>query len=223
MENCTDSVDKSQKKAAFTHNLISTSYHEAGHTIYGLLHFMKIESVQIFKDECNQVNGYTHFDFFTAGEVVSQDILNFAVYADVCLRYAGLTAEKYHFKTISGSDKFPMFLKDGSSEDTMMAAKLIKQYNLAGPGKPRTKLKKKLIKSILQTLQCNWESVNLVAHGLFDRKRLYYSDLKSLLTKQGENKKFWRDQFKTIDYIYNNYGRLDEQDLRIILLQNGLL
>jgi len=218
MANRTDS----KNNAAFTHNLISTSYHEAGHTIYGLLHLAKIESVQVFPQGANKVRGFTHFDFLTADGFLDENLINYAVVSEICLMYAGLTAEKYHFKTISGSDKLPLFLKDGSSDDTKKAAELIKQYELAQPGKLRYSFKKKLIIKTLQELKDNWDSVNCIAHGLFQKRRLYYTDLNDILCNS-ENKKFWRDQFKAIDHIYNNFGSIDERSLRLILDKHNLL
>jgi len=218
MANRTDS----KNNAAFTHNLISTSYHEAGHTIYGLLHLAKIESVQVFPTKKDKVDGLTHFDFLTSENLSSEDLINYAAISEICIMYAGMTAEKYHFKTISGSDKFPLFLKDGSSDDTKRAAELIKQYKLSQPGKLRYRFKKNLISKTLQELKSNWESVNCVAHGLFQKKRLYYSDLKKILSNT-ENKKFWREQFKLIDRIYDNTGSIDEKFLRLTLTRQSLL
>lgn len=223
MGNCTDSIDKAKDKAALTHNLISTSYHEAGHTVYGLLHLMQVGSVQIFKEDDGFVGGVTNFNYFIENEVQDPELLGFIVYSEIGLRYAGLTAEKYHYKTISGSDKFPMFLKDGSSDDTLYAAKLIRQYDLAPPGKKRYLLKKQLVSEVLIDLQNNWNEVSLVAHDLFQRKRLHYSDLKTLLISKSENKKFWKTQFKEIDGIYKNYKKLDENDIKITLHRLGLL
>jgi len=223
---CIDSISISKNVAnnnvAFIHNLISTSYHEAGHTIYGLLHLARIESVQVMPFGKNKVSGFTHFDFLTASDVQSNDLLTYIVKSEICLIYAGLTAEKFHFKTISGSDTLPIFLKDGSSDDTKNAAKLIKKYKLATPGKQRYKLKKKLISNTLKELQDNWNSVSIIAHGLFQKKRLYYSDIKSLLINN-DDKKFWKDQFKIIDNIYENYKVLDEKELRSILIRRKLL
>ena len=223
MGNCTNFISISQKKAAFTQNLISTAHHEAGHAVYGLLHLMKIDSVHVFEDENNCINGYTNFDFFIADDFNSSSIANYVINSDICLRYAGLIAEKYHYKTVSGSDRFPMFLKDGSSDDTTMASNLIKKYKLAPPGQERQTLKDNLRSSILQELQQNWDDVNLIAHGLFQKKKLKYLDIKDLLTTQSKNKKFWRAQFKAMNIIYNNCELLDEKELRIILAKRNLL
>ncbi len=226
MANRTDSINISKNIAknniAFTHNLISTSYHEAGHTIYGLLHLAKIESVRVFPYGKNKVHGFTNFDFFTAEDMSDSKLINYAVISEICLMYAGLTAEKYHFKTISGSDKFPLFLKDGSSDDTKKAAKLIKQYEFARPGKQRYRFKKNLIAKTLEELKNNWEAVNCIAHGLFQKKQLFHDDLKNLLCG-GKNKKFWREQFKSIDHIYDNFGSIDEKYMRLILDKHNLL
>jgi len=222
MADCTDFTEKSHKKAAFMHNMISTSYHEAGHTVYGLLHFMKIECVRITKEESDFVDGSTNFNYFVEYEFIPNDIKMSVIYGDIGLRYAGLTAEKYHFKTISGSDRFPMFLKNGSSEDMMEAARLIKLYDIVPSGKKRHVFKKKFINHVLYELQNNWDAVNLVAHGLFKKKKLHYEDLKELLTKKSGNKKFWREQFKAIDFIYKS-DTVDENKFRTILVARKLL
>lgn len=215
-----ESIDDIRRKVTYTHELISTAYHEAGHTIYGLLHHMKVEMVQVFEDKkSKRICGYTHFNYPFAVEVDDSNLCYKLMKAEICVNYAGLAAERYHFKNVSGSDKFPAFWKNGSSSDTMAAAALIKQYNLAPPGRKRYNFKKKLIRETHRELHCHWEAVVLIAHALFRRKRLYYSDLKELLTKKSENKEFWKEQFKSINNIFENGDDIDENSLKSILLQ----
>jgi len=214
--NNSGSIENIRKKVTHTHELISTAYHEAGHTIYGLLHYMKVNMVHIFEDKkSKRICGFTHFNYPMAMEVEDSELSKALMKSDICVNYAGLVAEKYHFKNVSGSDKFPGFWKNGSSSDTMAAAALIKQ--LATPGRKRYNLKKKLIKETHQEIHQHWEAVVLVSHALFQRKRLYYSDLKEILTKKSENKEFWKAQFKNIDYIFENGEDLDEKSLKSIL------
>jgi hypothetical protein len=214
------SIDQVRKKLTYTHDLISTSYHEAGHAVYGLLHFMKVPSVYVFENKKNKrIEGFCHYESVKElSEVQDIDLFAEQLKAEICIKYAGLTAEKYHFKTISGSDKFPMFLKDGSSDDTLSAAALIKQYEVVPPGRKRYAFKKKMITETLRDLQENWDAVTLIAHGLFQKKRLSFPEIEKLLSKKTDNKEFWKEQFKTIHFIFDNIEGLDEKDLKSILL-----
>ncbi len=207
-----------RKKITKIHDLISTSYHEAGHTVYGLVHAMKVESVCVFQNKKNKrIEGFTHFDSPDIESFNDTALISYLINSEICIRYAGLAAEKYHFKTISGSDKFPMFLRDGSSDDTLTAAALIRQYKVVQPGKKRYAYKKRVIKETLHVLQDYWDDVSLVAHALFQKSRLNYNDLKNLLTKKSPNKQFWKEQFKAINYIFENHETLDEKALKSIL------
>lgn len=212
------------EKVAQTHDLIYTSYHEAGHVIYGLLHLIKIECVYVYFDkESQSYGGYTHYNFLDADNFLSKDIRQFIINSEISIKYAGLTAERYQFKTNCGSDKLPLFIKEGSSNDTKAAADLFRQRNIVVAGKKRSIYKKKLIQHTLDKLQNYWSDVALIAHNLFKYKKIYYSDLKKILLTKSNNKIFWRAQFKTIDFIYKNNERLDEKDFRFILGARGLL
>lgn len=213
------SIDKVRKKVAYTHDLISTSYHEAGHAIFALLHGMRVPLVYVFENKTyERVNGFCFYDSFrTLIDIKDENLFSKQLYSEICIKYAGLASERYHFKNISGSDKLPMVLKDGSSGDILSAAALIKKYNLAESGKKRYYYKKNLIKETLLELQQNWDAVTLLAHALFKKKRLTYEDIKKILTKKTKNKDFWKNQFKLIDYIFNNVETIDEKELRIIL------
>lgn len=214
----TGSIVDFRKKITYIHELISTAYHEAGHTVYGLLHFMKIESVCVFENKkLKRIEGLTHFDSPDLSQFNDPVLLNRLLHSEICFRYAGLTAEKYFFRSISGSDKFPVFLKDGSSDDTLRAGYLIRQYNVAPPGKKRYAYKKKAINQTLYELQCNWDAITIISHALFERRSLDFSEIKNLLIKNSDNKEFWKNQFKIIESIYQNNAHLDEEFYKYIL------
>jgi hypothetical protein len=214
------SLNDLRKKITLTHESISTSYHEAGHVIYGLIKGWKIEAVTIFElKKTKRINGFTHYsDPPNLPKSRDSEIFEHFIVSEIGLKYAGLVAEKCHFKKMSGSDKFPLFLRDGSSDDTLSAAALIKTYNLAPPGRKRYSYKKKLIRETQVLIEENWDAVTAVAHHLFKKKRLTFEDLRKILTKSGINKKYWKTQFANITYIYENSGGLDEKELKIILL-----
>ena len=212
------SIHNIRKKFHETHELISTSYHEAGHTVYGLLHYMKIGPVAVFENKrTKRIEGFTHYNSPETNNikdpVLFYDLLN----TEICISYAGLIAEKIHFKLISGSDKFPMFLRDGSSDDTTSAAALIQKHDLVPPGKKRYEYKKCLIKTVTNELEEHWDAVTIISHNLFKKKKLYFADLKNLLTKKTQHKEFWKEQFKAINQIYSNSNGLDENSIKIIL------
>lgn len=213
------SLHNLRRKFARTHELIFVSYHEAGHAIYGLLHSMMIGPVYVTESKKEKrIWGITHYESILDDKrITNADLVSTRLHDEICMQYAGLTAEKYHYKSISGSDKFPANLKYGSEEDTSHAAGLIKQYNLAPPGRKRYAYKKRLIKETFYELQDNWDDVTLVAHALFNKKRLGFADLQLLLTKKSKNKSFWKEQFKTINYLFDNRADLDEKELKIRL------
>src|SRR5678816_3676208 len=136
MANSSAGIGNIRKKFHETHELISTAYHEAGHTVYGLLHCIKIESVSVFEvKKSKRIEGFTHYDHpKDIAEIEDPVLFNERLHAEIGLSYAGLVAEKHHFKMISGSDRFPMFLREGSSCDINEAAALFQKYNLVEPG-----------------------------------------------------------------------------------------
>lgn len=215
----TGSIAEIRKKVTKTHEFISTSYHEAGHTIYALLHLMKVTSVSVFENKkLKRVHGIAYYDYPTEfDEIQDSDLLNTLLRAEVGISYAGLIAEKTLFRSISGSRQTPMFISDGSGEDNKSAREVIKKYNLAPPGPKRTAYKQKLMREVRQELHTHWDAVTAVSHALFKRHRLSFEDLQELLTKKSRNKKFWKEQFKRINYFYDNNKVLDEKDLKSIL------
>lgn len=199
------SIGDIRKKVTKTYEFISTSYHEAGHAVYGLLHLMRIDSVNVYEDKkLKRIHGFTHYNSTALETIEDTAFLADRAIAEIGLSYAGLVAEKHQFKLASGSDKFPLFLKDGSSEDTMSASAIIRKYNMAPPGRKRYEFKKKMIKKVGYELQDHWDAVTIIAHALFRRKQLSFFDVKELLTKKTKDKKFWKEQFKLIASMYDD-------------------
>lgn len=207
-----------RKKFHSTHELITTSYHEAGHTIYGLLKCIKVEEVSVFENKkTKRIEGFTYYKSPTPGQFASSELNNYWIIAEISCKYAGLNAEKYHFKNISGSDKFPMFLRDGSSSDTLSAAAMIRQFNLSSPGRKTYNYKKKLIKNTCDDLQEHWDAITLISHALFKKRRLDYEEIKKILIRKSSHKQFWKEKFKDISKIYEIPSIINEFDLRLIL------
>jgi len=211
------SIADIRRKFHKTHESLSTSYHEAGHTVYGLLHFIKIEDVSIFENKkTKRIEGFTHYNSLDIETIIDPILFSDRLHIEISISYSGLIAEKILFKNISGSGVFPLFLKDGSQDDTSSAALLLRKYNLAPAGPKRYNYKQKLIRQVTKELQINWNAVEIVAHALFEKKKLSYLDLKQLLLRKSKNKKFWKKQFKIFDDIYDA-ERLDENAMKIIL------
>lgn len=211
-----------KRKALETHDIIAFSYHEASHSCFGLLKFMKINEVSVFYNKKNQIEGGTEYETPT-DELFEKTpdlpkLVDFWVKSEIGMAYSGFCAEKLYFNKISGSEILPLFLKDGSSDDIAEAAAFIKKYNLAAPGQKRYVFKQKMIKQTSKLLEEYWNDIVLISHALFDRKKLNYEDLKDLLTKKSENKIFWKTRFKEIDFIFEH--DLDEEQMSAILLAN---
>jgi ATP-dependent Zn protease len=213
------SIGNVRKKLTKMHDLITTSYHEAGHAVYALLHLTRVPYVFIFENKRNKrIEGFCHYESVSElKEIKDVSLFQQQLITEIGIKYAGLTAEKYHYKTMCGSDKFPMVLRDSSSDDILSAAALFRQHSNIEPGRKRYSYKKKLVKNIQLELQDNWDVVTIVAHSLFQKKRLNYFDLKEIILKKSKNKSFWKEQFRTIDYIFDNIGVLDEKALKSIL------
>jgi hypothetical protein len=209
-------IDSATKKLAQTQDLLSTSYHESAHAIFALLHFVKVHKIFLEENsETFRIEGTTVYDELLK-EINDSELLLYLVTAEISIRYSGSICEQVFFKLTSGSDKLPLFLKEGSEDDTKSAYLLIKKHNLAAPGRKRYLYKKKIIKIISNKLQENWADISLLAHELFRKKRLNYKNIKDLLTKKSENKLFWRSRLRTVEYISDN--NLSEEQLKYLIL-----
>lgn len=212
-----ETVVSNIQKRSQDYELISTAYHEAGHTIAGLLYFLKIPSVSV-NYTAKSVEGFTHYEVCDQ-TVQDNKIKNHLLMSEIYISYAGLVAEQIHYKDICGADKLPMILKEGSSPDILAAADLIAKNNLAAPGKKRHAFKKQIFKKLTIDLKEHWDAVKLIAHALYKRKKLYEEDLIEILTKKSKNKVFWKNRFKEIDLLVESGKTLDEKDIRFILFK----
>jgi hypothetical protein len=211
------SSKKSQgiERIAAEFELISTAFHEAGHVICGLLRYMKIPSVAVSRVN-GRVEGFTHYELLDQ-ETGDASIQNKLIMSEIYISYAGLLAEKAFFKDSSGSERFPMVLKAGSSPDLWNVAELIKKYDLAPPGPKRQLFKKKVCQDVSQLLEENWDEVKLIAHALYQKKKLDYNDIKNILTRKSKHKDFWRNKFKDINILLDSSKVLDNRELHSIL------
>jgi hypothetical protein len=180
------------------------------------LHFMKINLIRVYQDKkTKRMDGFILYDSPPVDIIKDLDLQAERLHREIGLSYAGLIAEKYQFKLHTGSDKFPSFL-NGSYNDLSEASNLIKKYQVAPAGRKRYNYKKKIIREVTKEIQKYWDDVTLVAHAIFQKKKLYFTDLKNLLTKKSENKEFWKEQLKIIDNFYDK-DPLDENELKSII------
>jgi hypothetical protein len=205
-----------RKKFHSTHELITTSYHEAGHAIFGLLKLIKIDNVYVYENKkSKRIEGYTHYSLPAPNSFNDISINNYWTISHICCKYAGLTSEKCFFKKISGSDHLPMFLRDGSSSDTLSANIMIRKSKLVLPGKDTLKFKKKLINITYKDLYDNWDAVTLLSHFLYKKKNIKYKELRSLLIKKSNRKKFWKKIFNNISTIYDTSKKEDISEIKL--------
>lgn len=209
------SLNNIRKKIAKTHELISTSHHESSHTIYALLHLMKVNSVSIFEDKkLKRIHGATYYNSIKElDKVEDKELLTTLLRADIGMSYAGLAGEKILYQQTSGSLQTPLFISNGSYEDNKSARSLIKKYDLAPAGQKRANFKQKLIREVRKELHTHWKEVVLVSHALFQRRRLTDVDLFLILTKKTDNKQFWKEQFKQIQFLHTD-DNLSEIDIK---------
>jgi ATP-dependent Zn protease len=212
------SIANIRKKCHETFELISTSYHEAGHVVYGLLYLIRVDSVSVFEEKrSKRILGLTHYFHIDLEKITDAEILTDRLIAEIGFAYAGIVAEKRQFKIISGSDKMPMFLKEGAFSDINSSAVLFQKYNLVEAGKKRHAYKQKLTKAVDRTLIEHWNAITVIAHALVKRKKLNYLELQKLLTTKTNNKKFWKEQFKQVEIFNANIDPLDEKAIKSIL------
>jgi hypothetical protein len=206
------------KKIAKQFELITTSFHEAGHAVFALLSKMNVPLVYVYHNKkTDRIEGTCHYEIPEFRNIEDKSLFKKIVECEIGIKYAGLIAEKYHFQTLFGLDTFPLFLRNGSSEDTNSASKIIKNNKIVSAGKKRYEFKKKKNTQVLNILKNNWNDVTIIAHSLFKKKKLSFQDLKKILTNKSTNKIFWKAQFKTIEKLFNNLSRLDENKIKFIL------
>jgi len=209
------------EKIAYQFELISASFHEAGHALYALLHYMMVYSSRVFVgQESQRVEGLTSvYPLINLEDITDPVVLSKRLNSEIAFYYAGLIAEKEQFKLHSGSDKLPIILNGGSGEngDIKNISNLIKKYQIAPPGAKRYNFKKKMMRRVTKELQKYWSDVTLIAHALFQKKRLNFKKLQFLLIKKSENKEFWKVQLKTIVELYDK-SPLNQQEIKMFIV-----
>jgi hypothetical protein len=208
------------KKQSIDYSLIAAAHHEAAHTIIALLNLIQVSDVSVRIDEAD-ATGLTQFYMYKNSHTDDKELSNILIFADLQVAYSGLTGERIYYKDICGSSKFPLHLRIGSSEDFASAQKLIRTNNLAAPGPETSALKKKLQSEVESMLIAYWDDVKLVAHALYQRRKLYYVDLKNLLTRKNDRKDFWKMQFKLINFIHHDSKIPEEQEVKEALHKNA--
>jgi hypothetical protein len=136
---------------------------------------------------------------------------------EVCVRYAGISAERILYKKLCGSSKFPRVLSEGSSDDIRSISEVIKKYNLAEAGTTRTQLKNSLLKKSAKQLEDYWQDVVSLAYALFKRKRIHYNEIKKIILTKTNNKPFWKNQFSLIDFYFDPKKDIDASNINFIV------
>jgi len=215
MVNSSSNLYKFTIKLSQNHSYISTCYHEAGHAVCGLLMFMKIPDVSVFKNR--RISGETNYEVITDEQSKDPGFINFLIKSDIYINYAGLMAEKIFYQDVTGSRIFPNVLKDGVEDDIKEIAKIIKINDLAPAGRKRYLYKKKMMRETRILMEQHWDIIKIVAHELFEKKKLNHEDLKKIICRKTSNKKFWKKQFAYIHNFVDQNKPLDSKDLKIII------
>ena len=192
-----DVMQSITKKQAFDYERIAMAQHEASHAVCALYNFLQVYDVRVMTP--NHSEGNADFYIYSSD---NEEISNIFNIFELQAIYAGLIGEKIYYKDISGSSKFPMHLRIGSSVDIALASKLIRKNNLATPGKNTMSLKKRLHKEVEEILIEHWDAVKAVAHALYKKNRLSFKDLKFILTRRTNHQEFWKDRFNKINLLY---------------------
>ena len=205
------------EKIANQFDYILTAYHETGHTIYALLHMMRVDCVVMFENkEFDRIDGLTYYHYLSQlDSIIEAGFARVPIRYEIGMNYAGLITEKTLLQSITGSTKTPMFVSEGSCDDNKTARNLIQKYGIAEAGKQRNKYKQKLLKEVRNEIEEYWDDIVLVSHYLFSSHKLVFEELRKLLEKRSENKLFWKEQFRKIDKLYD--PTIDAESLRIIL------
>lgn len=200
------------KKQAFDYEIIAMAHHESSHVICALMHYLYVYNVNVMTYK-NQEDGNTNYYVYA----INDSIKNILLFSELHFFYAGLIGEKIYYKDICGSIKFPMHLKEGSSYDIAEASAIIRNNNLAPPGKSTFLLKKQIQYDVEMILKQYWDDVKIVAHALYQKKKLTFDDLKYLLTRKSVNKDFWKSKFKKIKLIHNDKNNYIDDYIKDII------
>lgn len=211
------------EKQSLDYELIACAWHESGHTVVGLLNYSKITTVCLSNtSKSDALHGDTYYNLYNGGYVEDIDLSRVMLIFELQIIYAGLMAEKIYYKNICGSDRFPAHLKSGSSGDIEEGSKIIRKNRIIKPGRPTFLFKKQIQKDVEILLKEYWNDVSIVAHTLYQKKRLSYSELKSLLIRKTKDKDFWKTHFKKIDLIHNEKNIPEESIVKETMLEGAI-
>lgn len=184
------------------HEAITVAYHEAGHVLIALLSYSKIVSAFLSSEE-KDIIGLTEYDLFLDfDDTEDYNLSKYLINSYICINYAGMLAEKINLKKMTGTDIFPKSFKNGCYVDLEEINNIINKYKLCENGKSKTVFKNKMMKKTTQLLEYYWDDLVLIAHAIYKNK-ISHKDLKKVLLKS-ENKEFWKEQFKKINFIHKN-------------------
>lgn len=189
------------QKQISDYNLISTAYHESSHIICALYNCFQVYSANAATIE-SASDSNTHFYSYDE-PITDEELKRTILIFEVQVMMSGLVGERIYYKDITGSDRFPKHLKNGSAYDIKSASKLIRSNNLAVPGNKTTLLKKQIQSDVENMLNTYWADVKIIAHLLYRKKRLTYEDLKYTLTRKSDNKEMWKEKFRKIKTIFD--------------------
>lgn len=201
------------KQQSSDYELIASAYHEAAHTVVALANLVLVDNVSVAVN----FGGDTLYSSLHADYIEDNELKKLIVLAEIRIFYSGLVGEKIFYMDICGNPKIPMSLKIGSSEDNKEASFLIRKYSISKPGKETFELKKNIKSEIEKFLYNHWGSIKIIAHSLYKRKKLNYSEIKYLLSRSPDDKEFWKDKFKKIKIIHNENKKLSEKIVKKII------
>lgn len=194
---------------------IAMCWHEASHTICGLINYINILQVYIISHKYD--HGKTSYEMYDCSEIKDKNLARTILLHEIQTLYAGLIGEKLYYKEICGSDNFPMHLRIGSSNDIRDAAKLIAKYKLSEPGASRYQFKKQIQNDVKKIIEDYWSDIKLISHILYRYDELNHDELKYFLTRRSVNKEFWTIKFKDIKKIYKEEKEFEENILKKLL------
>jgi len=171
---------------------LSTCYHEAGHIIYALLCFCKVDKAEIV----NFNEAYVYYnvpEYWATKNKTKQTSL---IIKEIGIRYAGVLSEKIFYENLHGNSNLPIEIRIGSSLDFKSASGLLSKYNIKKAGDERTYFKNKIKRKVFKKLKDNWNSIALIANLLLKDKIITFDKLKKVLIK---NNKKWNSVFKKIN------------------------
>jgi hypothetical protein len=197
------SIHYIKSKIFSEYDKISTSYHEVGHIICAIYHYLKPHELKIFKEADNyHYEGIAVYESYSdfLSKARKQDVKKLC-YSEISISYAGTVAERLLFSRISGKNKLLKVLHGFSTEDFKEVNYIINKYNLAKPGRLRKRLKSKITTYTENVLTTFWQDVELLSYKLISKGSLKEKEIRSLLVNESTNKKVWTHRYKVIDQL----------------------